>query len=468
MPELDISRAPRGVLAAQQLVTNVAAIGDFAERHYLELKSTLDLSTKRDKEKIAKFILGAANRMPDVASTAFEGYGVMVIGVSKDLILGIPTVEMMDISKVVQNYVGAGGPLWDILWIPVEESINQVLVIIVDPPRLGQGPFACRASGESLTDGRIYIRVEGETREARAEEVDLLVRRGTVAAPVEVDFAVEVWGEVAHVGADATATVEEYIGGVRRRLLSALPDKPSEAPQATQALSAAASHQFSREHISNLLSGMSSPEKRTESDYRLSIDRWEEQFREGWVNALPLIAASQLRAAFVRVSNRSTTFFHGVEIKLHLAGDIFAYDYRDPDYNDRFNDLKLPLPPRKWGPIQSIMGAPSFANMGTLYTPSAQTYIPPSVSYRNGGSVDLQLNVGELRPRGMYESEDEELVLIVDDKSLSSIDGTWELTARGHDMVFSGEITVAVDPSRDLTTVARQILGLVDKTTPGS
>ena len=112
MPELDITRAPRGVLAAQALVAAVAERGDLAERHYLELKSTLDLSTKKDKEKIAKFILGAANRMPDVAATAFEGYGVMIIGVAQGAITGIPAVEMMEISKVIQKYVGAAGPRW--------------------------------------------------------------------------------------------------------------------------------------------------------------------------------------------------------------------------------------------------------------------------------------------------------------------------------------------------------------------
>lgn len=52
MPELDITRAPRGVLAAQALVAAVAEQGDLAERHYFELKSTL--STKKDKAKIAK------------------------------------------------------------------------------------------------------------------------------------------------------------------------------------------------------------------------------------------------------------------------------------------------------------------------------------------------------------------------------------------------------------------------------
>ncbi|WP_260273325.1 hypothetical protein [Propionibacterium freudenreichii] len=181
MVELDMSRVPRGVLAAQQLVAVVAKQGNLAEGHYLELKSTLDLSTKKDKEKIAKFILGvlgATNWMPDVAAGAFEGYALMIIDVAKDAITGIPPVEMMELSKVIQQYVGAAGLRWDIIWVPIEGSRNQVLMILVDPPKAGQGPFPCRASGESLTNGRIYVRADGATREATADEVDLLVQRG--------------------------------------------------------------------------------------------------------------------------------------------------------------------------------------------------------------------------------------------------------------------------------------------------
>lgn len=140
MAGLDISEAPRGVLAAKRLVNAVAEQGDLAERHYLELKSTLDLSTKKDKEKIAKFILGAANRMPETAATAFEGYAAMLIGVSVDSVTGIPPVEMMEIAKVVQQYVGAAGPRWDVVWAPIEGSSNQVLLVIVDPPQFGQPP----------------------------------------------------------------------------------------------------------------------------------------------------------------------------------------------------------------------------------------------------------------------------------------------------------------------------------------
>ncbi len=35
---LDLSPAPRGVIAATELVVAVAQIGDLAKRHYLELK----------------------------------------------------------------------------------------------------------------------------------------------------------------------------------------------------------------------------------------------------------------------------------------------------------------------------------------------------------------------------------------------------------------------------------------------
>lgn len=34
----------------------------------------------------------------------------MIIGVAQGAITGIPAVEMMEISKVIQRYVGAAGP----------------------------------------------------------------------------------------------------------------------------------------------------------------------------------------------------------------------------------------------------------------------------------------------------------------------------------------------------------------------
>lgn len=467
MAELDLSRAPNGVLAAQQLIAAVAEHGDLAERHYLELKSTFNLSTKKDKEKIAKFILGASNRMPDVAATAFEGYGVMIIGVAQGSITGIPPVEMLEISKVIQQYVGAAGPRWDIVWVPVGGSTNQVLVVLVDPPTMGQGPFPCRANGESLTDGRIYIRADGETREAKSEEVDLLLARGAAGSSVEVDFGVEVIGEVTSIAVDNATTVDEYVGQVRERLIAALPEKEPKvlAPTASAAmgLSSLLGRESTLAGLSVISGAMMEPEERTEQEYRDSIDRWELRFRSAWDEALGHIVGSQLRPAIVKITNRTRTFFHAVEVKLHLAGDISALEYRNPEHARRLSDLELPSAPRKWGPTQRSFGIPNYRNMAPLYAPSSRQYVPPSVSYTNGGSVTLNLDVGELRPRGTYESEDEKIVLVVADRDLASIHGTWELTARDHNDVYTGEITIDVAPSRDLTEVARAILAIEDR-----
>lgn len=464
MIEIDVSQAPRGVLAAQRLIHAVAEQGDMAERHFLELKSTLDLSQKRDIVKIAKFILGAANRMPDIAATAFEGYGVMIIGVAEKTISGIQPVEMMDLAKIVQRYVGAAGPRWDVVWVPIEGITNQVLVVLVDPPQFGQGPFPCRASGESLVDGRIYIRAEGETREANSEELDLLIRRGMVSAPIEVDFGVDVVGEVVPVMIDDASTVDEYVTRVRQGLVAALPAKteevPAEPPLHTS-LDSFYKLPSSLSDLSILGQAMMEPEERTEEEYLQSIHDWEESFRSAWTAAQQRIIGSHLRPSVVRIVNRTTTFFHDVEVRLHLAGDIYGLDYREPESLESFEDLELPRPPRKWGPTQRSFSLPShYLSASHLSGFNAGHYFPSSISYTNGGSVTLDLTVGELRPRGSYESEDKELVLVIADHSLTTVHGTWELTARDHNEVYTGNIEIQVGPPRDLTAEARRVLGL--------
>ena len=148
MPEIDTGRAPKGELAARALVEQVMASDDRVERHYLEVKSTLDLHTKRDQAKLAKFILGAANRMPDLAAAAFEGHGVIVVGVSMGRMPGVPPIEASEIQKAVLPFIGADGPRYDLVRVPCEQTDNEVLVVIVDPPRWGQEPFVCRKSGD--------------------------------------------------------------------------------------------------------------------------------------------------------------------------------------------------------------------------------------------------------------------------------------------------------------------------------
>ena len=386
--------------------------------------------------------------MPDVAAAAFEGYGVMIIGVAKDSVTGVPPVEMMEISKVIQKYVGAAGPRWDIVWVPIKDSDNQVLAILVDPPQYGRGPFPCRANGDSLVDGRIYIRADGETREAKSDEIDLLMTRASDSTTNSEDFQVDVLGEISAVQLPPSQTVEEYLDRERARLLGAIPQKES-------GLGAALGRQAL---FTSLL--WTEPEDRTEDAYIETVDHWIEQFRSAWGSAVVKIAVSQLRPAAIRVVNRSLTFFHDVELNLHFKDDVVTFDYRDLKTTQSLSDLGLPLPPREWKPRQKSLAVPTLSQKRSIIQANVRHYIPSSVRYVDGGSEEITFDIGELRTRGTYESEGDVFVLLPVDPSLQSLHCTWKLTARDHNDVYSGETSVTVSEARELTPVARRVLGL--------
>jgi hypothetical protein len=79
-------------------------------------------------------------------------------------------------------------------------------------------------------------------------------------------------------------------------------------------------------------------------------------------------------------------------------------------------------------------------------------------SFKNGGSVDLDLDIGETRPLGSYESRNEEFVLSVKYPSPTPIYSTWKLTTRAHTEVFKSEVMVPVASPVDVTDAARRVL----------
>jgi len=477
---LDVSRAPRGVLAASQLVEAVARIGDLAERHFLELKGPEDLNSKANKQKVAKFILGAANRMPDKAAEAFEGCAVMILGITKDGVVGLPPIEMLELNKVVEQHLGPNGPRWDIVRVPVKDSANEVLVIVVEPPQAGQPAWICRASGDGLTDGRVYIRADGETREATSAEQDLLRERGATAAAGPVELDVRVVGKVTPILVDEARTLEAYISTTRARLLDALP-KPAEkvevtgvnVPKGFKASSAdpladyaKLSESLAKAAQSVAASGIfdSIPEKRTEAQYRQQIDAWEAELREAWPEIVLEFASYINSQNEVEVVNKTTTFLHDVEVNIHLDGDVTTVEPRETP--DRVKDLDVELPnvPRIWGPQRRNFGVgPGFD--ATLFSPHINpgNYRPSNSNWRNSGSVDNDVIVGDLRPKATFRTDDEESVLLIVGDAPDKVTGTWSATVRGYNEVFTGTLEVEVAEQRDLTTAVRAYLGLADE-----
>lgn len=202
---------PLGEQRLQRILDAVIAEGGTAETHYLEVKSDIDLRSPAGITKVAKFILGAANRLPAQAAPHLRGHAVMVLGAARGTAPGLPAgTESHDLNARLRPYLGPEGPQFDLGRLPVAAD-REVLFVVVAPPEAGQPPYPCHKDYQpegrenakhALQNGALYVRVDSATRLAKAAEVLALVRRGA-AAPDPVDLDVTVAGRAARlVGVD--------------------------------------------------------------------------------------------------------------------------------------------------------------------------------------------------------------------------------------------------------------------------
>ena len=174
---MDTGIIPLGELAQRGILDHVLAIGEEAEASYLEIQGEIDLVTTEGLARVAKFLLGAANRRPSEAAHYFRGYAVLVIGAHKGHAKGVVRgVEASELGERLRPYLGPQFPVFEFGRITVNAD-REVLFIIAQPPLEGQGIFPCHktfqgAAGQaSLKDGAIYVRDAGTTRHARLGEI---------------------------------------------------------------------------------------------------------------------------------------------------------------------------------------------------------------------------------------------------------------------------------------------------------
>ena len=139
-----------------------------------------------------------------------------------------------------------------------------------------------------------------------------------------------------------------------------------------------------------------------------------------------------------------------------MDGPVEAIEHN----SDKDSDVlrRLPDPPREWGrpdPLLTALGHRPFY-------PKFPT--PPlirgdgALSFRNGQSVDLTTHLTSLRPKRVFESEADEVVLLLRSHAVDAITGWWRATAKGHHTVFEGTLSVDVAELRDWTEPMREIL----------
>lgn len=158
------------------------------ETHAIELKSTLNFTDRAEKKKsyakIIKFILATSNRAEELALRDFYGYAVMIIGLGQGDVSGIEKgPEEKDFKSFARPYFGLDAPGFHFRYVTFHEK--QLLLVLVDPPTLGQPVYVCSKDlqNEGLVDGAVFYRGSNETSLAKSSELREIIKRSYGGVP---------------------------------------------------------------------------------------------------------------------------------------------------------------------------------------------------------------------------------------------------------------------------------------------
>lgn len=178
---IDTSRALRTHDQLVALIRAVVAADKGDESRSIEWKSGYsDLLSTDASFAIARAILGLANRPVDVAASAFEGVGYVVIGAEPGSISGQSAPDSAEVLNALRRYTGPGSPFWDQRTIDVDGT--EVLVVTVEPPRAGDRIALLHKGfqgnrGGLIAEGTIFVRQPGATERASRQEIEMLQER---------------------------------------------------------------------------------------------------------------------------------------------------------------------------------------------------------------------------------------------------------------------------------------------------
>ncbi|MBB6174853.1 hypothetical protein HNR23_004913 [Nocardiopsis mwathae] len=452
MSEQTFSALPSGQREWRTLIDALSRTDDRVERHFLEMKSDVDLNETNGRAKVAKFVLGAANRDPDRAAPYFNGRAVMILGAAQGDVTGIPGFEAHELERAVEKFTGTPGPSWDYVRIPVSGERDVIAVIIAPPEGM---VWPCLKDGPGLANGIIYLRADGETRAAKGNEVQAMLARVRQTAAGSAEFAVSVLGSAYRVVA-ADEVLHDFLRRHKDRLLQAYRRHQAKArPEGRAGIQAPVTSQM----MNNFMTGLQQPEWRSYEEYVEQIEGWEDKVGQAWPALLDHIAGYAGCGTRVRTCNLSSTFTENVLVEIHLEGPVEAIEAVVPHDLDPAG--QLPSPPTEWGPKPAeLLPGLHRALHNTSYVPSPSLF-RRGISFENGGSTTLRLELPALRPQTTHNSDDDEVVLVVRDADLPEIPGHWRITARGHHRVYEGELTIPVK-TIDATDALRTTLLAMD------
>lgn len=381
---MDTSRPPHGERQRKALLAEIVSGGDTAEKHYLEIKRQLDFSSKEETTKVAKFILGAANRLPATAERHFGGYAVMVIGAEKGGLPGVPAgTEILDIEQKINKFLLPGGPQWELERAPADSNGQEVLFILVDPPEDGDPIYLCRAdfqgSKVNLGSGDIYVRAQGQTRKATAPEIDDLMTRAGKKSPPAPELTVSLAGDAHHLDLTPERLNHFIDSQVEKARTEHLSPPASAAPQGSPLFAAL---------NSQALLGLD-PSRLSPEEFERQALGWEQKIRAKWQENLGRIAGAALPGLVIELGNRQSTFLEAVRFDLVLE-DAHGVDTEDPE------DVTIK---KLFPPVIEKRNPFDFGLVGQNFNSIRPAMSPYPLKWKNvGENLHITIELGQLRP----------------------------------------------------------------------
>lgn len=319
MGNLDTNIDPNIPESRDKIAAWVKAVGDSAESQGLEVKSSLEFSKSERKKsfaKITKFILASANRDQNQAMRDYQGYGVMLIGVTQDEVRGLENVpEQHEFEGAVKSYFGSAVPKYR--FVPHTFEGKNLLFVIVDPPVNGQEIYVCSGSYDAdkrvdqLRDGAIYCRESTQTIEANSVQVRDMINR-LLGGYVDINLGVSEIFAGPRVDADFLKNLysypkEKYNEFLRKKTIE---NKRSNSLWGNSWIIKDPLHHIS---VKDMLEA-----------YRNDEKRYEECFNR--------LLELNLKPAIFSVINTGSKVLENPFIEYRFSGDVYLVNLEDEDY----------------------------------------------------------------------------------------------------------------------------------------
>jgi hypothetical protein len=463
---LDTSRALRTHHSQVELVKAIVGAPESTqETQAVEWKSEVNLREKVWRARLAKGILGFANRDPAIVTQWFEGCAYLVIGACPGKLVGTTVLDAAKVEDALAPYIGRGpaGPEWSSSYVDVDGK--SVLILTVEPPRMGSGIWTFKkevtTDGEPpIREGAIFVRHQASTEQASSADINMLTRRAAAAGMRLGGLTLVLAPNSAAVPIDIREeTLASWLDTEREELrLPPEPPRESELSKLSvvgvgKVVDPAKRKLLTREEIlaaaaADIGSGLGAkymlPDPRSRAKYQAELDSYLTKAGK----ALPgVLIRSALRREMGRIdlSVRNDTLdnFHAVEVELFIAppGVLAFFD------SGQVSGFRLPTRPVAWGEDRwNPMGG-----IGAIRLPSypRSPFVPnisiPRGRIDNSNSSRITLHPVDVRPKRSAEL-DEFYLLVRPEYAEKTVMAAWTATATDASGSMDGVLEIPVTP----------------------